>query len=677
MNRAHTSRSTDRRNAKRHAQPKNRAAYRTEDPRRVVIEGVSPQVDAGRFPIKRTVGEPLTVEADVYADGHEHVAAVLLVRKAGVPHWTEVNLKPLGNDRWNAEFTPTELGRYEYTLEAWLDPIATWQEDFRKRVEAGEDSAVDLLIGASLLESAATRAGKHDASWLIARATHFRQGEADSRKETLALALDSELLARAAAHADRSSATRYPVDLALVVDPPHARFSTWYELFPRSCSAEPGRHATFRDCETWLGYVASMGFDVLYLPPIHPIGRTFRKGRNNGPVAAPDDPGSPWAIGAEDGGHTSIHRELGTIEDFERFVAAASSHGLRIALDIAFQCSADHPYLREHRDWFRIRPDGTIQYAENPPKKYQDIYPLDFESRSRHALWEELKNVVLYWIDHGVHIFRVDNPHTKPFHFWEWLIDEVKRSHPEVVFLAEAFTRPKPMYRLAKLGFSQSYTYFTWRNTKSELTEYFTELSSAEIREFFRPNLWTNTPDILSEYLQAGGRPAFQTRLTLAATLGSSYGIYGPAFELCESQAVRRGSEEYLDSEKYEIKHRSVNQARSLSEYITQVNLARHQNPALQDNRHLQFHETDNASLICYSKRTEQFGNVVLVVVNLDFSHTQSGWVMLDLAALGIDRTQPFQVQDLLGGARYRWHGPRNYVELNPDVHPAHIFRVR
>jgi starch synthase (maltosyl-transferring) len=491
------------------------------------------------------------------------------------------------------------------------------------------------------------------------------------------VALDEDVARIMAGLPDTGLVTMYDKELAVIVEREKARFSTWYEMFPRSCASEPGRHGTFKDCESRLPYVTTMGFDVLYLPPIHPIGRTHRKGKDNAPIADPDDPGSPWGIGSDEGGHKAVHPQLGTLEDFRRLVARAREHGIDIALDIAFQCSPDHPYVKDRPDWFRWRPDGTVQYAENPPKKYQDIYPLNFETPRWQELWEELKDVVMFWIDQGVRIFRVDNPHTKPFRFWEWLIGEVRGAHPDVIFLSEAFTRPKVMYHLAKLGFTQSYTYFAWRNTKSELTQYFTELTQTDVRECFRANLWPNTPDILTEYLQSGGRPAFAVRLVLAATLGASYGIYGPAFELCENRAAEPSSEEYLHSEKYGIRHWNIDRPDSLRELIARVNRIRGENRALQSDWSLRFHPVDNDQLICYSKQTEDLANVIIVVVNLSPHYTLSGWVELDLEPLGIDATEPYQVHDLLTDARYLWSGPRNYVELNPRTVPAHVFRVR
>ncbi|RMF92880.1 MAG: alpha-1,4-glucan--maltose-1-phosphate maltosyltransferase, partial [Nitrospinota bacterium] len=453
-------------------------------------------------------------------------------------------------------------------------------------------------------------------------------------------------------------------------------FSTWYELFPRSCSPEAGRHGTFRDCERLLPEIARMGFDVLYFPPIHPIGQTNRKGKNNAPVAQPDDVGSPWAIGGVDGGHKAIHPQLGTFADFERLRQKAQEHGIEIALDLAYQCSPDHPYVREHPEWFRHRPDGTIQYAENPPKKYEDIFPFYFETDAWPALWEELKSIVLFWIEKGVRIFRVDNPHTKAFPFWEWMIGEVKTRYPDVLFLSEAFTRPKVMYRLAKLGFSQSYTYFTWRNTKAELIDYMTELTRTEVREYFRPHFWPNTPDILPEPLQYGGRPAFMMRLILAATLSSNYGIYGPAFELCVDEALP-GREEYLHSEKYELKVWDRDQPGNLKGLISRINRIRRDNPALQQTHNLQFYEVDNEALLCYGKMTEDLSNIILVAVNLDPFHTQAGWVHIPLEGLAIAPDQPYLVHDLISEDKYIWQGPRNHIILDPQTMPAHIFRVR
>jgi starch synthase (maltosyl-transferring) len=641
---------------------------------RVAIERLSPEIDGGRFAIKRVVGETVVVEADVFTDGHDQVGCQILYSLAEDKFET-APMRPLGNDRWRGEFSVTELGRYRYTVEAWIDRFQTWRSSLEKKILAGQDVAVDLLTGAELIEGAAARARGDHAELLRDWGRRLRQSKgSDSQK---ALALETDLLELMGRYPECDFACRYEKLLVVIVDREKARFSSWYEVFPRSCSLEPNRHGTFRDCEARLPYIASMGFDVLYLPPVHPIGKSFRKGKNNAVSAKPDDVGSPWAIGSNDGGHKSTHPALGSLEDFQSLVRQARKQGLEVALDIAFQCTPDHPYVREHREWFRLRPDGTIQYAENPPKKYQDIYPLDFESRQWEALWQELKSVLEFWISQGIRSFRVDNPHTKPFAFWEWVIGEIKREHPDVLFLAEAFTKPHTMYRLAKLGFSQCYTYFTWRNTKQELTDYFRELTQTELKDYFRPNLWPNTPDILSEFLQVGGRPAFMVRLILAATLGSSYGIYGPAFELCENAPIEPGSEEYLNSEKYELRHHELNSPGSLRDLITRVNRIRSENRALQGQLNLVFHETDNPYLICYSKATDDLSNVMVVIVNLDCFHVQSGWVELDMSSLGLDARHAFQAHDLLGGGQYLWQGPRNYVELKPESLPAHILRIR
>ena len=657
--------------------PKTKSGLRVNKPNegrlRAVIENVKPEIGGGRFPAKRVVGERMTVEADIFTDGHDALAAALLYRRKSDSHWSETPMESLDNDRWRATFEVTEIGTYLYTLQAWVDRFESWRQGLAKKLQARQDVAIDLLIGAGLVEEIANRAPPMDKKQLGNFISILRSKQPDARET----ALLPELAALMAKYSDRRWAVTYEKELRVNVDREKARFSTWYEMFPRSCASEPGVHGTLRDCEQQLPYVASMGFDVLYLPPIHPIGRSFRKGKNNEVNAGPEDVGSPWAIGAKEGGHKAIHPQLGTLEDFKRLVTKAKESGIEIALDIAFQCAPDHPYAREHPEWFRKRPDGSIQYAENPPKKYQDIYPLDFETDHWKELWDELKSIIVFWCEQGVRIFRVDNPHTKAFPFWEWAIAEVKKDYPEALFLAEAFTRPKVMYRLAKSGFSQSYTYFAWRNTKWELTQYFTELTQTEIADFFRASLWPNTPDILTEYLQFGGRPAFMTRLVLAATLGANYGIYAPAFELCENVPRDPGSEEYLNSEKYELKHWDLERKDSLKEFIALVNRIRGENRALQSDRSLRFHPVDNPEIICFSKQTEDLKNVIVVVVNLDPHHTQSGWVELAMEELGLLPQQPFQMHDLLTNARYLWHGARNYVQLNPDTVPAQIFRVR
>jgi starch synthase (maltosyl-transferring) len=645
---------------------------------RVVIDRVRPEIDGGRFAIKRTVGEKVTVEADVLTDGHDALGCLLLYRDTRASGWSEAAMEALGNDRFRAQLTVTSVGRWLYTVTAWVDHFKTWRRDLRKRVDARQDVALDLLAGAALIHQAAERARaagrKADGRVLAGLARSLEQ--ARDLEARLRLALDDELAQLMDRHTDHAHASTHR-ELAVVVDRARARFSSWYEMFPRSGSPVPGRHGTFRDLIERLPYVAEMGFDVLYLPPIHPIGLTHRKGKNNSPAAGPDDVGSPWAIGSPAGGHKAILPELGTIADFREVIAKARDLGLEIAMDVAFQCSPDHPYVREHPEWFRKRPDGTIQYAENPPKKYEDIYPFDFECEAWPELWQELKSIFDHWLGEGIRIFRVDNPHTKPFVFWEWVIGEIKRDHPDVIFLAEAFTRPKLMYRLAKLGFTQSYNYFPWRTNRWELTQYFTEITQTEIADYFRPSLWPNTPDILTEQLQFGGRPAFIHRLVLAATLGASYGIYGPPYELLENRPRERGSEEYLDSEKYQLRTWDVAAPHSLRDLIALINRVRRENPALHTDAGLRFHPTDNEQLLCYSKSAAAADNTIVAVVNLDPHHVQSGWLELDLPALGLEAGRPFQVHDLLTGARYLWNAARNFVQLDPQQAPAHLFRVR
>ena len=634
-----------------------------------------PEIDCGRFAVKRVAGEVLVVEADVFADSHDEVSADLLYRGERSPDWRRAPMTRLGNDRFRGQFTVREPGRFRYTVEGWIDRLATWRAAMAKRDAAAADFHVDCLIGADLIESLASQAAPADAAQLHAWAGRLRAEPDPVQAQEIALSDEMYLIAQR--NPCRRFAARYGAELALIVDRAKAGFSSWYELFPRSCTSDASRHGTLRDCEARLPEIAAMGFDVLYLPPIHPIGTTFRKGPNNRLPAKAGDVGSPWAIGSAEGGHTAIHPQLGTLDDFDHLVAAGRQHDIEVALDLAFQCSPDHPYTRNHPEWFRMRPDGTIQYAENPPKKYQDIVPIDFECEHWRELWEELKRVVVFWVERGVRIFRCDNPHTKSFQFWEWLIGEIQQQYPDVIFLAEAFTRPKVMYQLAKLGFSQAYTYFTWRNSRDELTSYFHELIKTNVREFLRPHLWPNTPDILSEFLQIGGRPAFMIRALLAATLSSNYGIYGPAFELCENSPLEAGSEEYLDSEKYQVRRWDLNVPGNLRDFLTRLNRIRRNDAALRRNDTLEFHATDNPSVICYSKSTEDRSDAVVVIVNLDAFHTQSGWVTLDLDLLGLDPRRAFQAHDLLGEARYLWQSPRNFFELVPGKLPGHVMKIR
>lgn len=689
---------------------------------RVVIEEVTPQIDCGAHPVRRVSGEEVVVNAAIYADGHDHIAARLLYRHENESEWRSASMQPLGNDLWRGSFTVDQLGSWKYTLQGWVDHFDTWAGDLEKRLAAqtspeladaapsampdangglnvgsnpvAQDIALAMSTGAVLIHQAARRAKGEDAERLLEMGANFER-LAGEKRAFYENPCNEELLQLMARYPDLTHATRFTVELPVRVDRERARFSSWYELFPRSASPVPGQHGTFSDVERQLPEIATMGFDIVYLPPIHPIGRAFRKGPNNSTVASPEAPGSPWAIGdrtvrpcaplgaevaGDCGGHKSIHPQLGTFADFEHLVKSAKSRGIEIALDIAFQCSPDHPWVADHPDWFVIRPDGSIQYAENPPKKYQDIYPLNFESPDWRGLWDELYSVFEFWIQRGVRVFRVDNPHTKALPFWEWCLSTLVSNYPDVIFLAEAFTRPHVMYGLAKRGFTQSYTYFTWRNSKPELQSYMEELTRPPISDFFRPNFWPNTPDILHKTLQEGGRPAFMHRLVLAATLSSNYGIYGPAYELAENApakpaAGRSDSEEYLDSEKYQIRQRNRNVPESLVPLITRLNRIRRENRALQSNGSLYFHPIDNPNLICYSKTTPGFENTILVVVNIDSFNEQSGWTSLDLSRIGVSAGGNFLVEDLLGDAQYTW-GDRNFIVLRPGVQPAHIFRV-
>lgn len=639
---------------------------------RVVIECISPAVDGGRFSVKRVEGDSVTVEADVFTDGHDAIAAVLRFCREGDRDWRQTPMTPLVNDRWTARFEVPQIGAYRYQVTAWVDNFATWRRDLAKRVAAAQDVGVELRVGAEIIRQAESHAQGIDREQLHEFAQRLDDDRA--RQHPMEI-LDSELLTSLMSRWHQPVAVTTSCEIPVQVDRAKAGFSAWYEMFPRSASPR-GEHGTLKDVEARLPYVAAMGFDVLYLPPIHPIGNTHRKGANNAATADPGDVGSPWGIGSEKGGHKAIHPELGTMDDFRSLLDSAAQHGIELALDIAFQCSPDHPYVRDHPEWFRKRPDGSIQYAENPPKKYQDIYPFDFETEAWESLWRELKSIFVYWLNEGIRIFRVDNPHTKPFPFWEWVIGEIRRDHPETIFLAEAFTRPKVMYRLAKLGFNQSYTYFAWRDTKWELTNYFTGLNQSPVCDFFRPNLWPNTPDILPESLQTGGRAAFMGRLVLAATLAGNYGIYGPPFEHGWSAPREYGSEEYLNSEKYEVHYHDLDRIDSLKDFIARVNTVRRTSPAIAHRGVLKFHHASNEQIICYSRTAPDQSDIVLVVVNLDPHHRQSAWIEL-LTEMELPTDRPYQMHDLLTDARYLWHGNRNYVELDPESSPAHIFRIR
>ncbi len=650
----------------------------TEGRRRTVIEGVAPQIEPPHYAIKRVIGDNLTVEADVFADGHEVVEAAVLFRRQNSRTWQRERMVPLGNDRYRGTFSLPSVGWYEFSVAGWVDHFQTWRRGMQKKASATVVEEVDLEIGAALLRETKgllpKSAGK-DGSRLerIVGMLLERSDPLDSRVE---VALSAELLTLMERYPDTRLESRYSQDIPLLVEPERAVFSSWYELFPRSVPGKKHTHGTFADCVAFLPRLKKMGFDVLYLPPIHPIGRTKRKGKNNSLTPSPQDPGSPWAIGAKEGGHTSIHPQLGTMEEFEHLVGRAEEAGISVALDIAFQCAPDHPWVTDHPEWFVHRPDGSIQYAENPPKKYEDIYPINFETEAWESLWTELKGVFDYWIDKGVTLFRVDNPHTKSFAFWEWCIQAIKADHPEVIFLSEAFTRPRRMYRLAKLGFTQSYTYFTWRTARDELAAYFNELYNTPVREYFRPNLWPNTPDILHDYLQAGGRPAFLIRLVLAATLSSNYGVYGPAYETIQNVPREPESEEYLNSEKYEIRDWNLDVPESIADEMARINRIRRANPALRRNHGFRTHATDNPHLFAYSKEDPASGQLILTVVNLDFSHTQSGRVEFSPAAAGRPDRRPFGVRDLLAGEDYVWTDYWNYVSLDPHSMPAHILEV-
>jgi len=639
----------------------------------VTIENVQPLIDCGRYPIKRIVGEDLVVEADIFKDGHDVVAAILKWR-VGKRGWRQTPMMFVDNDRWRGVCTLYDEAIHEYTVEAWTDTFRSWQQEFAKKFEAGiSDLQSEALAGAAIVEAAAGRArDRADAARLREFAEQIGRGANSAIYST---ARSGELEVLMATYPDRADAAQYEPAPRVVVDRTAALFGAWYEFFPRSAEGRGDRGSTFRDCLPRVDDARGMGFDVIYFPPIHPIGHTKRKGRNNAITSEPGDPGVPWAIGSETGGHKAIEPALGTLQDFDWLQKEVRKRGMEIALDFAINCSPDHPYVKEHPDWFYKRPDGTIKYAENPPKKYEDIYPLNFRCENWRELWAEMKSVVLFWAEHGVRIFRVDNPHTKPVAFWEYLIGGVREKYPDAIFLSEAFTRPKMMKALARAGFNQSYTYFTWRNSKQELMEYFTELTQTEMSEYFRPNLWPNTPDILPFLLQEGGRPAFMIRVLMAATLSPLYGIYS-GYELCENQPLP-AREEYLDSEKYQFKERDWNAAGNIKHWITRINKIRRENRALQMYTNLRFYRADNDAILCYGKMTPARDNIILVVVNLDPFRKQNSFVHVPIEEFGQMESNEYQVHDLLSDARYIWRGGQNYVELDPEIQPAHVFLVR
>jgi starch synthase (maltosyl-transferring) len=639
---------------------------------RAIIEGVTPEIDNGKYYIKRTVGETVNVEADIFGDGHDVVAASLLYRHEKSKKWSEVRFQELVNDRWAASFTVEKQGTYHYKLEAWIDYALNWQHNIERKADDGQYVNVELLDGIQYLEYLKSKMPKSSTKKLDEWIAMFQdQGQYD---RALTIALSKELHELFVQHPSKDFSVTYDNNLRVYVDRERARFSTWYEFFPRSASSEPGKHGTFKDCERLIPRVAEMGFDVLYFPPIHPIGEVNRKGKNNSTVAQEGDVGSPWGIGSKHGGHKDIHPELGTLEDFKALIKTAKSQGVEIAMDFALQCAPDHPYVKSHPQWFKWRPDGSVQYAENPPKKYQDILPIYFETEDWKNLWKELVSIAKYWVDQGVEIFRVDNPHTKPFRFWEHLIAEVKKHNPNVLFLSEAFTRPRIMHELAKVGFTQSYSYFTWRNFKHELIEYMVEISQGRGNEYFRPNFWPNTPDINPYPLQGGNETLHMVRFFLAATLSSNYGMYGPVYEYMVHAAVP-GKEEYLDSEKYEVKHWDWGKKTKMTHLITAVNRIRKEHPALQFTNNIHICDVENDKLLTFYKETEDKSSQILCAVNLDPYSRHAGWVKTPLEKIGVHEGQSFIVKDLLTGNSYTWAQEYNYVELYPGF-PFHLFQI-
>jgi starch synthase (maltosyl-transferring) len=640
---------------------------------RIIIEHVYPEIDCGKYPVKRAVGEKVNVSADIYADGHNEIKAVLLHRRKGKKNWEETPMKHVSNDKWEASFITEEMGWYEYTLQGWVDHFSSWQKGLKLKFGANQDIETDLKIGAIMMqkvkETASPKIKKQLDKWISEISEPVHGASATT------LMLSDEVTSVMYDNTNRDDATTYDNVLLVEVERKRALFSSWYEVFPRSTSSEQGKHGTFKDVEKMIPLVAKMGFDILYFPPIHPIGVSFRKGKDNSATAEPGEPGSPWAIGSELGGHKAIHPELGTLEDFRNVVKTAADYDLEVALDLAYQCSQDHPYVKEHPEWFTWRPDGQVQYAENPPKKYQDVVAFNFENDDWQNMWKELKSIVDYWIQQGVKVFRVDNPHTKSFGFWEWMIAEIKKDHPETIFLAEAFTRNKVMDRLGKIGFTQSYTYFTWRNSRDEFVQYLHELTRTERREYYRPNFWPNTPDILPVSLQYKNEAAFIARFVMAATLSSNYGIYGPVFEF-GLNVPHPEREEYIDNEKYEIKYYDWHSMNRLRKLMANVNKIRKQNTALQTTWNIYFAETHNNQLLCYGKTDDEKQNRIFVAVNMDPNFTQGSMIKVPIDEMGISADRSYDMLDLLTGYRYTWNGEWNYVELNPHIFPVHIFRV-
>jgi len=649
----------------------------TNRPATVVISHLAPLVEGGKYPTKRVIGEPLRVEADIFKEGHDQVVAMLAWRPVGATAWHEIPMVHLENDRWTANLTFTERGRYEIAITAWADDFLTWLHDFERRLHGGQtDLSTEIEEGRVILNYAAIRAASgrasDDANAVEAITTLLMQTPPAG---VPALTDTPEVIALLSRWQNRSLATTSDEVIPLLIETRLSSFSAWYEFFPRSAEGLENRHSTFRDCLPRIEDAAAMGFDIVYFPPIHPIGMSHRKGKNNAVSAEPGDVGSPWAIGGEAGGHRAVEPALGTLEDFVWLLGEAKTRGIEIALDFALNCSPDHPYVRNHPEWFYRRPDGSIKYAENPPKKYQDIYPLDFHCDDWKELWEELRDVVLFWVGKGVRVFRVDNPHTKPVTFWEWLIGKIHAVDPEVIFLSEAFTRPKMMQTLAKAGFTQSYTYFTWRETAAELREYVTELTTTHMRDYYRANFWPNTPDIFPRHLQHATPAAFKIRAALAATLSSSWGIYS-GYELCEGTPLP-GREEYLDSEKYQLKARDWNKPGNIKLFITRLNRARRENPALQSYANIEFIPADNDQILAFHKWSDDGQNRLVVIVNLDPHKRHESNIHLPLDDLGLSPGESFEVEDLLFEEVYTWRESTNFVSLDPRTKPVHLLKVR
>lgn len=637
---------------------------------RVIIENVTPEIDGGRFYIKSVPNEPILIEADIFGDGHDKVYARLLYKHQAEKNWTSKPLHLINNDRWRGNFTPTKEGFYSYMLEGWIDHLASWQHEISLKIKDGQQVSSELLVGASLLEKILGKASNEDKKDIQLTIDAFK--DSYQYTEAVFLAMSEKLANWFEQYPEQDHITQYK-ELKVWIDRPRAGFSTWYSMFPRSAAKNPNEHGTFRDVIDLLPRIQSMGFDVLYIPPIHPIGKQFRKGKNNSPNCLPTDPGVPYGIGSELGGHDAIHSELGTLDDFKALIKACHEHDMEIAMDLAIQCSPDHPWAKNHPEWFKIRPDGTIQYAENPPKKYQDIYPINFETEAWQSLWQELKRIIFTWAEWGVRIIRVDNPHTKSFAFWEWVIAETKNKYPDMIFLAEAFTRPKVMQQLGKLGYTQSYTYYTWRHNKAEMTAYMRELTQTDMRYYFRPNFWPNTHDINPPVLQTGHEPNFLYRFFMAATLSSNYGIFGPTFEFMVHEPFP-GKEEYWNSEKYEIKHWDWTHTNKLTYVITQVNKARKENTALQFTNNIAFCDTNDEQVFAYLKVHQH--NRLLCVVNMDGYNRRQAMVRVPLHLIGKAEWEEYIVHDLITGGKFVWRGELNYVELDPYLLPFHLFRI-